>query len=102
MNNPFETINARLSNIENILLDIKHETAEPPQLPIQPKRLYGDKAAADHIGCTHLTMSKLRKSGKVRYYSIGRRYFYYAHELDEDLRGGKYRFGELRGRRGAK
>lgn len=28
MNNPFETINQRLSNIENLLLDIKHKPVE--------------------------------------------------------------------------
>lgn len=62
-------------------------------------RLYGDKAGARHIGCTPLTMGKLRKDGKVRFYSLGTRYYYYAHELDEDLRGGNHRFGELRGKR---
>jgi len=29
MNNPFETIEARLSNIENLLLDIKHNPQPP-------------------------------------------------------------------------
>ena len=77
-----------------------HSKTEVP--PIEKQRLYGDKAAADHIGCTHLTISKLRKDGKVRYYTLGRRYYYYAHELDEDLRGGTHRFGELRGKRGKK
>ncbi len=28
MNNPFETINERLSNIENLLLEIKHKPVE--------------------------------------------------------------------------
>ncbi len=67
--------------------------------PPEQKRLYGDKAAAAHIGCTHQVIGKLRKDGKIRYYSLGTRYFYYANELDEDLKGGKHRFGELRGRR---
>jgi len=68
----------------------------PPEI----KRLYGDKAAAKHIGCTPGAVGKLRKADKIRYYTLGTRYYYYAHELDEDLRGGKHRFGELRGRRG--
>lgn len=75
----------------------------PDIQPTENRRLYGDKAGADHIGCTPLTMGKLRKAGKVRFYTLGTRYYYYAHELDEDLRGGKKRFGELRGnRKGAK
>jgi len=32
MNNPFEVIDARLSNIESLLLDIKHNP-KPPELP---------------------------------------------------------------------
>lgn len=32
MNNPFEIIDARLSNIENLILDLKH-----PSIPLQPK-----------------------------------------------------------------
>ena len=75
-------------------------TPTSPEIqPAEKKRLYGDKAGADHIGCTPLTMGKLRKDGKVRFYTLGTRYYYYAHELDEDLRGGKKRFGELRGNR---
>ena len=75
-------------------------SAPPPDSPpTEPKRLYGDKAAAEHIGCTAQAIGKLRKAYKIRYYSLGTRYYYYAHELDEDLRGGKHRFGELRGRR---
>lgn len=38
MNNPFETINQRLSNIENLLLDIKHkpiEEAKPENLTVK-------------------------------------------------------------------
>lgn len=67
--------------------------------PLEAIRLYGDKAAAKHIGCTPQVIGKLRKAGKIRYYSLGTRYYFYALELDQDLQGGKHRFGELRGRR---
>jgi hypothetical protein len=70
--------------------------------PPEQKRLYGDKAAAKHIGCTPQVIGKLRKDEKIRYYTLGTRYYYYAHELDQDLSGGKHRFGELRGQRGKK
>lgn len=78
-------------------------SAPPPDSPPpEPKRLYGDKAAADHIGCTDQAVGKLRKADKIRFYTLGTRYYYYAHELDEDLRGGNHRFGELRGKRSKK
>ena len=74
----------------------------PDTTPPEQKRLYGDKAAALHIGCTHQAVGKLRKAEKIRFYTLGTRYYYYAHELDQDLRGGNHRFGELRGRRAKK
>jgi len=77
-------------------------TPPPDTPPPELKRLYGYKAAADHIGCTPQAIGKLRKEEKIRFYSLGTRYYFYAHQLDEDLQGGKHRFGELRGRRGKK
>lgn len=78
-------------------------SAPPPDSPPpEPKRLYGDKAAAAHIGCSPGEVGKLRKADKIRYYTLGTRYYYYTHELDQDLRGGNHRFGELRGRRAKK
>jgi hypothetical protein len=78
-------------------------SAPPPDIPPpKPTRLYGYKAAAEHIGCTPQAVGKLRREEKIRFYTLGTRYYFYAHELDQDLRGGKHRFGELRGRRGKK
>lgn len=40
MNNPFETIEARLNNIENLLLDLKHKPAPaPPEKTAQDELL---------------------------------------------------------------
>jgi hypothetical protein len=102
-----QLINLSITDLKCLISDVmKQELLSVPSAETQStekKRLYGDKAGADHIGCTPLTMGKLRKAGKVRFYTLGTRYYYYAHELDEDLRGGKKRFGELRGnRKGAK
>jgi hypothetical protein len=104
MGNPFDQIDERLRNIEMLLLDIKHrrepasiETTTEPQ-----KRLYGDKAAAACLGCSVLTIAKLRKTGQISFYRYGARYYYIAQELDQALKHEARRFGELRGRRGQK
>ena len=98
-----QLINLSIIDLKCIISDVVkeeiHKFPKSESPPSEKKRLYGDRAGGGHIGCTPLTMAKLRKSGKVRYYTIGRRFYYYAHELDEDLRGGKRRFGELRGNR---
>ena len=50
MNNPFETIDARLSNIENLLLDLKHYApTQQAQAEPQPD-LIGIKEAASLLG----------------------------------------------------
>ena len=64
--------------------------------PIEPKRLIGDRAAADHLGCTPLTVAKLRKSGQISYYRYGRKYYYLANELDAAFKVSERRFGENR------
>ncbi len=76
----------------------------PIQLPATPQldpdqRLYGDKAAATYLGCTPLTIAKLRQSGAITFYRFGRKYFYKSSELDRELKHEARRFGELRGRR---
>jgi hypothetical protein len=48
MNNPFETIDARLSNIESLLLDIKHHP-KPPELP--------DRMTLDEV-CVDFNLTK--------------------------------------------
>ncbi|HEX7414178.1 MAG TPA: helix-turn-helix domain-containing protein [Bacteroidia bacterium] len=46
MNNPFETIDARLSNIENLLLDLKHTSKDPEGQPEADKLLTIKEAGA--------------------------------------------------------
>ena len=77
-------------------------TAEIQQPNPEPDtRLNGDRAAAKYIGCTVLTISRLRRTGSIPYYRYGSRYYYIAQELDKALKHEARRFGELRGRRPA-
>ncbi len=99
MINPYEIIDERLSKIENLLLDIKHHGTDSTQTNVERIRLNGDKAAAVYLGCTPLTIHKLRKEKAITYHRYGTRYYYYTDELDRDLRHDARRFGELRGRR---
>lgn len=84
----------KVDNIERMLSE---KTKDPAS--IEPKRLFGDKAAAEYLGCRPLTIAKLRKNGTIPYYRYGSRYYYLSTELDDALKGGARRFGELRGER---
>ena len=89
MSNPFETIDARLSNIENLLLDLKHtpkeiQLNEPEQpafigfdkacefLDVAPRTLKGYIAAG--------TIPNMKKEGKI---------YFDREELVQWLRSGK-------------
>jgi hypothetical protein len=81
--NPFDLIDTRLSNIESILLDFKHSVSlQTPPKQEDSSRLYGDKAVAKHLGCTVQTINQLKKSGKLPFHRVGRRYFYLTNEVN--------------------
>lgn len=73
---------------------INHGLQQP--VAPEPKRLNGLKAAAEHYGCTPLTMAKLIRSGAVPYHRFGRKYFFLSNELDASLKVEARRFGENR------
>ena len=89
MTNPFDSIDARLSNIEILLLDLTHNKQTAPTLPPttpDPIRLYGDRSAASYLGCSIMTVQALRRSGAISFYRTGRKVFYISSELDESLK----------------
>lgn len=79
MQNPFETITARLSNIESILIDLKHKNTTPPP---KPDRCTFDEA----LEITRLSKSKLYKltsSGEIPHKRYGNRLIFSRKELTE-------------------
>ena len=70
MNNPFETINARLSNIEDLILDIKHA----PKEDLSNKR-YSIKEAAEILRVIPLTVRNHIKNGNLKAEQLGRKYY---------------------------
>lgn len=67
MSNPFEVLEARLSNIENLLLDIKH-----PQQTTESK-LYSVKELSVYSGLSELSIRNYILDGKIEAKRIGRR-----------------------------
>ncbi len=70
MNNPFETISARLSNIEDLLIDIKHT----PKEDLSNKR-YSIKEASKIVGVIPLTIRNYIKNGTLKAEQLGRKYY---------------------------
>ena len=69
MSNPFESIETRLSNIENLLLDIKHKPKETEN------KLHSVKSLSVLSGVSELTVRNWITDGKIQAKRIGRRLF---------------------------
>lgn len=76
MNNPFEIIDSRLSNIENLLLDIKHQ----PKEDLSNKR-YNLKEAEKITGLTSQSLRAKIKKGLINGEQLGRKYYISHNEL---------------------
>lgn len=77
MNNPFEIIDSRLSNIENLLLDLKHPPASK-----QSDEYITRKEAADILHITLPTLNNRTTEGKLKGYRMGRRVLYKRGEIE--------------------
>ena len=80
MSNPFETIDKRLSNIESLLIDIKHR----PKEDLSNKR-YSIKEASEILGVIPLTIRNHIKSGNIKAEKLGRKYYILHSELYDAL-----------------
>ncbi len=75
MQNPFEIIASRLSNIEELLLDIKHGSLNPtPPQPTDSKKYLTAKEAAEFMGIKLQTLYQniervphVKKHGKLHF-----------------------------------
>lgn len=65
--NPFDVLEKRLSNIENLLLDIKH----PPKTA--ENKLFSVKELAEYAGVSELSIRNWITEGKIVAKRIGRR-----------------------------
>jgi excisionase family DNA binding protein len=95
MNNPFELIDARLSNIETLLLDLKFPIpqAEPTE---KPAGLLTRREVAQKLRITLVTLDKYTKAGTLQSYKIGGQIRYKAAEIEkafEQVKNAKYRRG---------
>jgi len=88
MNNPFEVIEARLSVIEKLLLDLKNnpKTVEPTE---QPERLLTVYDAAEFLNLTVPTIYSKVSKGELPVMKRGKRLYFSANELMEYLKAGR-------------
>lgn len=88
MNNPFEVIEARLSRIENLILDLKHKPTkvEPTD---QPEQLLTIQEAAEFLSLTVPTMYSKVSKGELPVMKRSKRLYFSRTELMEYIKGGR-------------
>ena len=80
MNNPFESINARLSNIENLLLEIKHKPVEE-----EKSENLTVKETAEYLKVSEQSVHNYIKRGFVSAQKVGRILLIKRSDLDNSL-----------------
>ncbi len=87
MNNPFETIEARLSNIENLILDLKHQ---PQQVKLQEKteEFLTVQEAADFLNLTVPTIYSKVSKGELPVMKRSKRLYFSSIQLMEYIKEG--------------
>jgi excisionase family DNA binding protein len=88
MNNPFETINARLSNIECLLLDIKH-TPKKQGEPTDTDELLTVQDTAKFLSLSVPTIYSLTSKGELPVMKRSKRCYYSKVELINYLKQGR-------------
>lgn len=87
MNNPFEVIDTRLSNIETLLLELKHQPkqATPTDQPPGANPFDGYIPRTDVVGklATATTLWRWEKQGKLKSYGIGGKRFYKRADIEQ-------------------
>lgn len=90
MENPFKLINERLSNIESLLIDIKHKPSESESAPVETssKNPFDDYILRSEIVGTGKTIStatawKWEKKGKIQSYGIGGKRYYKRADVEQ-------------------
>jgi len=76
MTNPFDVFESKLTNIENLLLDLKHDPRPATQTsdtPPERRTLHSIRELSEFIGCSTVTAHKFKKSGRIPCRQIGRK-----------------------------
>ncbi len=76
MQNPFQIIDARLSNIESLLLDIKHKPQAPATAGSNSKAVLDIDEFCDYTGLAKQTVYKMTGKGLIPHSKRGKRLYF--------------------------
>lgn len=89
MNNPFEIISNRLSNIEEILLSIKHDNPVITKELDQKEHTFNISELADYLKVSKPTIHAYKNRNIFPFYQTGRTVYFKKSEVDKALSSSK-------------
>jgi excisionase family DNA binding protein len=96
MNNPFESIEARLSNIENLLLDLKHAPKDiKSELDTAGNELMTVHQCAEFLSLAVPTIYSMVSRGQLPFMKRSKRIYFSRSELMDYLKEGRKQTTEV-------
>lgn len=89
MINPFEIIEARLNNIENLILDLKHQLTGKDEFTEQPDQFLTTQQTADFLGLPIPTIYGLVSHRKIPHNKVNNRLYFSKQELIDWIKAGR-------------
>jgi len=89
LSNPFEVIEARLSSIENLILDLKHKKTEQDKTSSLTEKLLSVKEAAQFLKLTVPTIYSKCSRNELPYMKRSKRLYFNTDELMSYLKEGR-------------
>jgi len=88
MNNPFESLEHRLSNIENLLQDLK-DLSQPAQIEPSIKKPVSIKRISEITNLAKQTIYGLASTRKIPHFKQGKRLYFFEDEIIDWIKKGK-------------
>lgn len=89
MQNPFELLEARLSNIENLLLDLKHQPTSVENSSKNSEKPLSISEVAEFLNLSNSTIYGKVSRGELPYMKRGKRLYFSQAELENYLKDGR-------------
>lgn len=89
MQNPFELLEARLSNIENLLLDLKHQPTLVENSSKNSEKPLSISEVAEFLNLSNSTIYGKVSRGELPYMKRGKRLYFSQAELENYLKDGR-------------
>ncbi|HEY3388231.1 MAG TPA: DUF3853 family protein [Prolixibacteraceae bacterium] len=92
--NAIAQLDEKLNNIEQLLHKRYYDFKPESGILLERKCLHSIRELAAYIGCSRSTAGRIKKSGKIRYYQVGRKLLFFTADILSAMEQGKQKGGK--------